>query len=227
VGACDQPRAPSPFHASVDCQFDEEVRLASPATRRALGPAAVAYSALHTPPRDPGYDRHGASVLEPHPPGLKMGMIRFPSTFRRPSPSDTRAALEAAAAHAAASEGGGGAPERQAGGGQGGEGGGLPGRSPPGSGRGFRLKQQPLGKQLASGEFRSATALLTVASFWANFYIGAVDLQVTSPGGKGPSSRQLSNLVLPAPLPARARTAPAWASSLSLSRRRVEFVRRA
>ena len=182
MGARDQPRAPLPFHSSVDSQFDEEVRnSASPATRRALGPAAVAYSALHTPPRDPprdpGGDRHGASVLEAHPPGLKMGMIRFPSTFRRPSPSDTRAALEAAAAHAAASAGGGGAPEPKAG--EGSEGGGMPGRSPPGSGRGFRLKQQPLGKQLLSGEFLSATALLTVASFWANFYIGAVDLQVT------------------------------------------------
>jgi hypothetical protein len=32
--------------------------------------------------------------------------------------------------------------------------------------------------QLKSADFRSATALLAVASFWANFYIGAVDLQL-------------------------------------------------
>jgi len=41
-----------------------------------------------------------------------------------------------------------------------------------------KLKQQPLWKQLLSGEFLSATALLTIASFWANLYIGAVDLEV-------------------------------------------------
>ena len=43
---------------------------------------------------------------------------------------------------------------------------------------GLDLKDQPLAAQLTSRAFFTATMLLTIASFWANFYIGAVDLQL-------------------------------------------------
>ena len=144
-------------------QFDEEVRHASPATRRALAPAAMAYSTLDTPPPyNPAYDR-GVAVLEAHPPGLKMNMIRFPSTFQRPSPS-AAASLDQVEANTSSQTGSSH----------------FPSEAPPPVivSRGVKLKQQPLWKQLLSGEFLSATALLTIASFWANLYIGAVDLEV-------------------------------------------------
>ena len=122
----------------------------------------MAYSTLDTPPPyTPAYDR-GVSVLEAHPPGLKMNMIRFPSTFQRPKASaaplpDEETAQSSSGSNPFPSEG-----------------------QPPDAtiSRGEKLKQQPLWKQLLSGEFLSATALLTIASFWANLYIGAVDLEV-------------------------------------------------
>ena len=55
-------------------------------------------------------------------------------------------------------------------------GGGLPLKAPKAPSA--DLKAQPLRVQILSRPFFTATMLLTVASFWANFYIGAVDLQL-------------------------------------------------
>jgi hypothetical protein len=43
-----------------------------------------------------------------------------------------------------------------------------------------RPKDAPLMVQLKSMQFLCATSLLTISSFWANFYIGAVDLQLAA-----------------------------------------------
>jgi len=143
-------------------QFDQEVLSSSPATRTALEPAARAYSsATDTPPRP----------LPAPPSSLAMGqqqlgLIRFPSTFQRPPAAPSEAAAAAGGAVQTKNE-----------------------RTPilssvsassssSSSSRLVGLKQGSLATQLMSEEFVSATLLLTVASFWANFYIGAVDLQL-------------------------------------------------
>jgi hypothetical protein len=166
-------------------QFDDQVLCASPNTRRALGPAAVAYTAAATPPPSAG-------------PEHRLGLIRYPSMFRRPAPAEeTQKAATPGfiAPHTAAALSGSiaeeeGRPEQHVQptmpgikegvltpftGSSGNE------RAPiliPPRAR-SELKNQSLTEQLMSKEFISVTLLLTVASFWANFYIGAVGLQVS------------------------------------------------
>jgi len=179
--------------------FDAEVRKASPLTRKKLSTEAHAYAAVDkTPPafaragmpkdmRPADLDGAEGSGGAPHggtDRRFELGLIRFPSTFQKasrpasPAPPSTCMVLL---------HGGGGL----AGGvdhcGAGGMGS-ISGRTAepedealePSKAAGLvgeaavRLKAMPLGKQLRSYEFGSATCLLAVASFWANFYIGAV-----------------------------------------------------
>jgi hypothetical protein len=42
------------------------------------------------------------------------------------------------------------------------------------------IKEASFWEQLKSAPFWRVTALLVVASFWANFYIGTIDIQVAT-----------------------------------------------
>jgi len=109
----------------------------------------------------------------------QLGLIRFPSTFQRPPAAPSEAAAAAGGAVQTKNER---TPILSS----------VSASSSSSSSRLVGLKQGSLATQLMSEEFVSATLLLTVASFWANFYIGAVDLQVVCAvveGGGGVAAR--------------------------------------